>query len=575
MTTRSLWERVTGSAMLSLPAVACFFVIGLIPVVATVPPGDIGLDERLRWVAVGALAQSVFAIVSLTAGVIVGRRSSSAAGVARVVAVIVAGAARGAVMPWAADWFGLQDPASLWARIFNSAYTTLIWMFALAFVVEAQRRFHRDYRRLFEHDMVVAASSRRDVDLTEALSDVDEQVREWSEPVRRRVDRLRTGGDTAETAVGEAAEAIRDLITEQLRPLSHRLWFADPAQPPRSRIGPVLREAIRGRPLFPPVIVAILTLGMSLGSVVRYGAEVASVTVAVLMAVSLVYVLLSRTPWARSNVQRWNILSLIAYGTTAGVLPSFVGFVVFADGADLPTILTVMLGVPTFALAVGMGRVTFDDRRRLLDVMADDRAVRDAVRRIREREVAAYLHNHVKSQLTASALRMKEAARSEDHAGVQAAAQAAHDVLSRPIPDAIALGWQSPWERVNEVAESWSGIARVDLRLMDQLGRARRDALPEAVIVMLADVLAEAIANAVRSGNASSIIVSGRVDGEALTVCIDDDGGQRESALVGEAATGLGTAWLDTMVHGLWDRRMGPEGCRLTVTIPLGPSISP
>ncbi len=562
---RSWWARATGPNLLGLPVVAIYGVIGIIPIVATHPAGDIPARERLLWLAVAVLAQVGLSLVALTGGRLIGQRESVGASIARISVLLIGGAVRGLIVQLSADSLGLDDPVTLIPRVLNSATTVVLWMAVIAILVDGQREFRRLYREAFDRDIAIAAQSVDPDDPDDVVGSIDDHMRRMSQSVRERIDDIRVDSphtDSSAVVVQQAADAIRDLVNTQLRPLSHRLWFGDAGQPPRVRLGPVASEAISRAPILTPIVLAILTIGMIIGSAVRYGPAVAAVSGAVLIAVTVGYVLLSRSKVARSHARLWNLITVPIFSVMAALTSTQASAVLFDSGSDVPTIITIILGIPTFGMLVAMAHVTTDDRQSLLEAMADPQAVRDAVRRVREREVATYVHNHVKSQLTASALRMREAARADDPEGVRAAADAALDVLSRPMPDAIMLGRQSPAERLVEVTQAWQGIADVEVDLPPDL--------PDALTLLIADILAEAIANAVRSGGASQITVSGAQDGESFGLVITDNGGASPASTSSTAPSpGLGTAWLDALVPGRWARELTDGGATLRVHLPM------
>ena len=227
-----------------------------------------------------------------------------------------------------------------------------------------------------------------------------------------------------------------------------------------------------------------------------------------------------------------------------------------------------------------MARVAVDDRGSLLALLRADRADLDAViahmvRQRRERELALYLHNHVKSQLTAHALRLGDVAAGGD-TDLDATVAAAIRVLTRPLPDDVLTGRVSALERLQGIAESWEGIAEVTVDARDL------EATGEGPLVIAADVVAEAVANAVRGGGATSIAIRTRVvaDGDSAAMLLEvrdngqgsadmPGGGSGDPAAAGPGEPGLGSAWLDEIAPGMWHRRRDAAGATLEVRIPL------
>lgn len=553
------WMRATGEHLLGFPVIAAYAVIGILPIVATIPSGDVPASDRLPWLGVAVLAQVGLSAVALIGGLVVGDRDSTTARAARVIIVALAGAVRGIIVQVAADSLGLVDPTSALVRVANSSLTVVLWMGLLAILVDAQVEFRRSYREAFARDIAISARITDD----DTFERVDEQVRQWSAPVRQHIDEIRDELDTGtspDRAVDEAADAIRELVAHRLRPLSHRLWFAGAGQPPRVRLIPVAEEAISRGPILTPIVMLLLVAGMVIGSLVRYGPLLAATASGALIAVTVVYlgigrfVAIPRSPW-RPRV--WNLVSVPVFSIIAAVVPTAISEAIFGVGADLLTVITIAIAIPTFGLLVAMAQVTSADRRELLEAMRDPEAIRVAVRRVREQEAATYLHHHVKSQLTASAIRMREAARSEDVQGVREAANDAAHILTRPIPDAIMLDRQSPRDRLVEIADSWEGIAEVEIDLPADID--------DPLLLLIGDIAAEAIANAVRSGGATSISVHSSYGEHGLEVKIRDNG--QPPRLSGE--WGMGSAWLESIVPGMWRREHSETGTTLHVRVPM------
>jgi signal transduction histidine kinase len=565
---RSWWARATGPSLLRWPTVAIYAGVGMVPIVATIPEGDIPARDRMLWLAVAVLAQIGLSAVALLGGLIIKESQSLGARIGRVGVVLIGGALRGLIVQVSADALGLADPIDVATRMINSATTVLLWMAALAILVDGHREFRRLYREAFDRDIALTARAGSGDDGDEVVQRIDDHLRRVSTTARRRLDGIRgdpPDSDSSALVVQQAADAIRDLVTTHLRPLSHRLWFGAAGQPPRVRLGAVAQEAVSRAPLLTPAVLTLLTLGMIIGSVVRYGSAVAAVSGTVLIAVALGYVVVNRSAFAQAHPRRWNLITVPLFSVVSAVTSTQASAIVLDSGSDLPTIITIIIGIPAFGLIVGMAHVTTEDREVLLAAMSDPQAVRDAIRRVREREVATYVHNHVKSQLTASAMRMREAVRADDPEGVRAAAERAANVLSRPLPDAILLGRQSPAQRLAEVSQAWEGIADVDVDLPPDLS--------DGVMLVTADILAEAIANAVRSGGASHIVVTGRRIADEVLLTISDDGvggapSWVDDAMQGEEAPGLGTAWLDALVPGRWERDLSARGSTVRVRLP-------
>ena len=161
----------------------------------------------------------------------------------------------------------------------------------------------------------------------------------------------------------------------------------------------------------------------------------------------------------------------------------------------------------------------------------------------------------MQTKLIATAIAGEQAIASGDRTALERALEEARSVLEdlgaaeRPV-GAIA-------DEVAFKAALWNGLCDIRLRV-GELAGARADA--EGV----GRVVEEGIANAVRHGGATRVEVAVRavLDG-SVEVVVEDDG----TGLASDV-TGTGSAILDAVTGGAWERSSGERGCRLTARVP-------
>ena len=92
---------------------------------------------------------------------------------------------------------------------------------------------------------------------------------------------------------------------------------------------------------------------------------------------------------------------------------------------------------------------------------------------------------------------------------------------------------------------AWNGIANIELNLPKDLN------LESEKLLLLVQIVEEAINNAVRAGGAKAIEVTvTRKSDNELSLAIRNDGFLDENA-----SEGFGTQWLDKRVGSQWSRR--------------------
>ena len=110
---------------------------------------------------------------------------------------------------------------------------------------------------------------------------------------------------------------------------------------------------------------------------------------------------------------------------------------------------------------------------------------------------------------------------------------------------------------MKRIVESWEGIAEIKLSL-DPL--ILEDSSRASLVVQL---IQESIANAIRSGHANSIEISGTYVGETIKITVTDNG----HAPVETSKRGLGSEWIDSIAVTEWTLKRSEMGSVLTVEL--------
>ena len=173
------------------------------------------------------------------------------------------------------------------------------------------------------------------------------------------------------------------------------------------------------------------------------------------------------------------------------------------------------------------------------------------------------LHGSVQSKLTACALAIDRASLTNDATSYSTAIDEARNVLRNPWNFVPREPAQTTLE--TEVAgkvELWNGLADINLFISPEIRHVTGEAVHP-----VSEIVEEALSNAIRHGSADTITV--RIDrahkGSVtfIKVSVVDDG----VGLTGGKA-GLGTALLDEICAGRWNRTSMPEGgCALNASI--------
>lgn len=511
---------------LSLRAWAAVTPVGVIAAPLAAYPAAAGLGEGMHWLLIGLLAQAPMGIVMLIGGWLVRRvpwpRLLTCG------AVLVAGAARGLTIALVGH---APDVAT---RTLSSSVTMAIWLLVIGAALDSHERYRREVDELLARLVAHELHGR-------LLDDGETRAARVAS-----ADRLAETSHELRTIVGGAAEdhartaaLLQAAIETRLRPLSHDLWFSPRPLPPQAHRRRVMlaRIATADVPVLPLFLSAIVLLPW--GSVVLHGAwRSAIVGVSVAVAYGCMLVIARRLrgrPRAAAIIRYLGIFLLPAAAGGAAIA-------ILGLGHRLSPI-AVALGLPMITLGVAAAITLSADRARTIAELRArlaepdwDRHLGDLVRREVDESTATMLHNSVQPVLMAAALQLQlAAALNEPERARDALDRALRAIDEAEAPDAGATTGRL---RLEQAGDAWQGIADVDLHLPDAEVEA-------AEWNLLADVIHESIANAVRHGRATAIRVDIAVSPVAVTVTFTDNGTAPGTA----GMPGLGATWLASVTR--------------------------
>ena len=474
----------------------------------------------------------------------------------------------------------VDDPAEI---IIARAAAAAIWLSFVAILVADVREHGARVAQLRARIAALDALRR---DETADAAQVRQRLRdEVLEPLRRTLDdiasRLRMGEQ--DRRVRSEADAIRRLADEEVRPLSHDLLLYDgPEAPPvapdplsgRERLAAVARLSVSAiaAPLWLAVLLpVVLVLLFSPPQVGAAFAGAAAVSGALLLAGGF---LLGR------RLLDPILPGLPVVGAAAAVLAFYLAQAAigianiwaWGDASPLGRWIEwpLLLSLPVIWFGLALRRAVEVHRRDVEDRLEATVAEHELVAaRRRQRQRHAYqslgrhLHGGVQAVLLADAERVARAAGLPD-ADRAAALHAVGDDL-HALRDRLMTPPIEPWsaqEALDDVIGLWEGL--VDIRVeADGSLPIRLDRAPSTRAAVV-DVIAEALANAVRHGGARRITIVLRLaDPHRLQLEVLDDG--RWTAPDGP---GMGTR-LFTAVTASWSLDADDDGTRLRALLPI------
>jgi two-component sensor histidine kinase len=452
---------------------------------------------------------------------------------------MVVGLLRGLAFVQLADVWGIGLSSDDATQILNSTVSAIVWLTLAGLVIGGRDRYRGRYRAL----------------LLQGDIDVDWDQHPSVEQIKRNLGTALSRSDTSvHVDPSQVADAIRREIDTNIRPLSHRLWFGAEEEEPRSRLFPLVRDAVTSWTVPTRAVAIVWFFTAILGGARWLGFEqglMASVVSTVLI-VSVIVVIgrwIPASPWWRVGALAFG--SVVVVITTDGVL-RLSGY---PSRLYLDTGSLLLLPVTVFALVVVAAAITLveSDRRTILEVAErESRELGNAKRQ------STFLHNSLQSELTGMALQLDEAARTGSAEESRAALERVHALLARSISEEFASFQENPRERIDRIVGGWRGICEVSIEFDEPIHDDPR--LGAAV-----QAIEEIITNAVRHASATSLRATISSSARGMVILVESD---TRVVAEGEAGAGLGSRVLASMApEGIVIKGDG-SGSRLELVIP-------
>ena len=562
-------------------------ITGAFAMIAVALPGGIGGTDELGvrvGTAIGAL---------MAGGLVLGAARISwlspagagARGAYALVTFAAAGAVAGGTRFWLTEATDATDPLGATWRIVSGAVVAVIWLSVTAIVVDHVREHRENMATLRQRQQELEDIDRREREELESLAarlrdELLVPARDAIHRIEAALMQLGAGGSAT-----DEAQRIEQAVAMSIRPLSHEILSAEPtvdtevpAAPRGDRWARLTGRAARRVTHSPwivtaiPVVLSPLQLGPSWGPTFLVVNALVSWPAYALMLVGLRRVLEPRLQDRRTPTAA--MLLALGYATVSGAAIAITWALGFLSPREVPyfwigiiTFTAILLAASVLEAAADLAD---DDERALRDVLA---RIAVSVTRIQQQlrheyqTVGALLHGPVQGALLGVAAMLEQAPAElpepDRRALVAGALDRLADVESRleaPASDAEGID-----ELLDGVMVLWTRALDVRLNLHGD-ARSALDASP-AARVAVADVVAEALTNALRHGRARSAEVVISMDQDSACVRVVDDG-----EMEGAAAPGMGSRLYDESSHR-WSLRPVPGGgTELLLLVPAGAS---
>jgi signal transduction histidine kinase len=443
---------------------------------------------------------------------------------------------------------GFEQFAVLPTRLFTSTITTLLWLTLAIYVISSYQGFKADFSTFINSSFVALAK----IDPTEFRKippAITEEIKEIETQIQSSLDSIYAPLISKETLT-QAARLLRECVEVNIRPLSHRLWLQSGRNHPKIKFWAILKEGI-GLQNFPPFFtIAFLVLLSTLNLSTTLGSGRALMSGFILLIVISGYFYLQRRylPIHTAKITLLKILNLLLPGFLVGLCFLLINKYYFEDDLGLFNFIFIPMGFAVFLSAAAI-YIAHEDRSVFIEHLYKDLNSRfPNFQGLKEdqsgKEVAAFLHNSVQSELLALSYQLEELSNDPDSEETRATLEKLASSLSSQIGKNFENFNEKPHERLYSLEKAWAGIAQVTFSA-DPIEISK---FSQAHIVV--QVIEEAISNAVRAARATRIRVAWQfIDVGGLQLTITDNGG-----IETQGDAGLGTQWLQEIAFGRWSR---------------------
>ncbi len=438
--------------------------------------------------------------------------------------------------------------AELPIRLVTSTSSTLLWLTLAIYLVSMHEKFKYEFDS-FIRTSFNTLSKVEPTKLRKIPAALAPEIKAIELQIQKSLSHMYQSVVTPEILLS-VSQQLRDCIETSIRPLSHRLWLQDGKVYPKISLRALVREGLNRQDFSIYSAVSFLALLISFNLSSSIGIPRASLAVLITFAITTGYFLIQReyVPNIRMKSKTLKVLNLSAPGLALGGVFYLLNTYIFLDDFGFLNLFLLPISFTVFLLASTI-RVVREDQSRFfsqLKLDIDSRITEQVNNQDQQsgKEVAAFLHNSVQSELLALSYQLEELSKNPDSKEARVTLERLASSLTAQIGKNFENFNEKPTERLSTLVSAWSGIALVEFMsdpdVLSGFSRAHD----------VVQVIEESITNAVRTASATIIQISWERTGSLnLRVEVKDNGHVDHIG-----ASGLGTQWLDEIAYGRWSR---------------------
>ncbi|CAN1513393.1 HATPase_UhpB-NarQ-NarX-like domain containing protein [Microbacteriaceae bacterium] len=431
-------------------------------------------------------------------------------------------------------------------RLVSGIISCAILIFLITILGTARQKFTQTRENLLAINVIQKSD----------LGVIPDEVRQFVDATRTTISQL-----PKETNWADIKKIIHQIISNDLRPMSHKLWELEDKKLQSFSLKSIFLRASNDHFYRPHLVVPIwflTTLPLYVSDFgLATGLEMGLIRAALLLGVLLVA---SQIKTSSPSLQ---IAKLVITVFVFDFLQIVVGrsLLDFEDQTiELRNILAALLWITELIIMVGMSWALFESGANVkaqLDQVDREGGLQHSpaagAEMLRSRKLARHLHGQVHNRLLAliGVEEPREKAHKEDLlSSIDLVLQSALEPYDVPITSAKELE--------DSILTQWSGLVDLNLEFLPKELMLTQDSWS-----LVSGVVEEGIANAVRHGFASSVKISVVYTDSELIVSIRDDGtGPRQGP------PGIGSAFFSAISND-WVLKETGSGSKLRIVLPI------
>ena len=483
--------------------------------------------------------------------------------------LLASGAFLGAMIEALERVFGVTESTEPLVRMALTSILLTWWFLSVALVLDGRRRVLAKRNQLINERVALLVASSEHSELLARVRDrISSDLSARLQPAVQVIDtRLRQQQDDLTYEFGEeTAAALHDAARNSVRPISQRLWqiTGDSYSVPGYRN--LIWRIVSTSPFRPVAVAAIFAAtalagpsGQELSGIV----EVAVVSLAILAILNAGNALMRR--WPRQHAAIFIAVTVLLQSPT--LLAAWVESIAPEPGYTLvDALVRTALGLIIIVTTSGFGSWR-RSHVQVMETMRSDLDRDEVAARARERvtaqilrDLAQHLHGDVQSRLFAAASEIDKANTEGDIDAMRDALQGAKEILANTLTSEAVIKPSDLADNLDQLKALWRGLAQIEYRI------SAPELLDPGSARALAAIAEEAVANAVRHGEASEVSVE--IDHDASRsgwhIVVADNG---TGPTGGDS--GLGTTLFTDLTDGNWSlRAKASSGSRVDAFVP-------